>query len=81
MKNISYIGSEQFLPGIRELEKQLHITLDPTGYPVCCEKAGKGITVEVKDHKATVTYGRIASFSGPFLWRSSMWTAVIGASG
>ena len=66
MKHISYVGNEQFIPGIHELEKQLHITLDAEGYQVCCEKAGKGITVDICDHKATVTYGKDCQFFRAF---------------
>ncbi|MBQ6832239.1 MAG: hypothetical protein IJO28_06330 [Oscillospiraceae bacterium] len=66
MKKIHFIGQEKFLPGMAEIQNQLGFVLDENGYEVSCRQGCEGITVDVKDHKAAVTYGKDCLFFRAF---------------
>lgn len=66
MKKIKFIGNEKFLPGLAEVKAQLKIELDENGYEIACSCGGKGITVEIADHKAAVTYEKDCQFFRAF---------------
>ena len=66
MKKIHYIGHEKFLPGMAEIQKQLGFSLDDDGYEVVCSQGGTGITVDIADGTATVTYGKDCLFFRAF---------------
>ena len=68
MKKIHFIGQEKFLPGMAEIQNQLGFVLDENGYEVSCRQGGDGITVDVKDHKAAVTYGKDLKDRYTVLW-------------
>lgn len=66
MKKIHFIGCEKFLPGLAEISPQLGIALDDSGYQIVCNPGGTGITVQVENHCATVTYGKDCLFFRAF---------------
>lgn len=66
MKKLHYIGEDKFQFGLREVAGQLNVTLCGDGYEINCCQGGKGIRVDIRDHKASVTYGRDAEFFRAF---------------
>ncbi len=66
MKKIHFIGQEKFLPGLAEVQKQLDFVLDASGYEIACSCEGTGITVDIQNNKAKVTYGKDCLFFRAF---------------
>lgn len=66
MKKIKFIGNQKFLPGLAEIENQLRICLDDSGYEVECSCEGTGIRVDITANKAKVTYEKDSLFFRAF---------------
>ena len=66
MKKIHYLGNEKFLPGMAQIQQQLGFCLDEGGYEIACRQSGSGITVQISNHKAMVSYGKDCLFFRAF---------------